>query len=149
MLYTGFHLLIILLKSCRVLMRTYSNLINIRFLIYIFFGVVSAIIEITLFFILRGFFDIFTASFIGSVASVMASFIFNRYFTFREKKTDKPIIEIVKFFILGFINSTLSAYIVMVLSISIPSTVSKIIAMAMIVVWNYFIMGRFIFKNKK
>lgn len=122
---------------------------NIRIIKYIFFGILTAIIEFLIFVICKSFLALYIASIIASFISIIASFVFNRFFTFSDRGRGNVHLEASSFFVLGFINSNLSATLVVILSNVFPNNISKLISMAIITIWNYLIMNLIIFKNKK
>ncbi len=114
---------------------------------YLFFGVVTAGIEFGVFMVLAPWTHIYIASTVSFGVGLTASFLFNKFFVFKNSKQVAKT-EAGQFTVLGIVNSQLSSLVTYGLSLMVPDWVAKIFTMAMIAVWNYLIMNLVIFRRR-
>lgn len=117
-----------------------------KVLSYLAFGGVTAGIEFSVFWMLHLSFHIYIASTISFLVGLFASFIFNKFIVFRGLKTITKR-EVAQFAALGIVNSQLSSLLTTVGAFIFPGLAAKIISMLAIIVWNYIIMNKIIFKG--
>ena len=119
----------------------------IRILKYLFVGGSSALVELILFQLLFSFagFSLVTANLTAIVVSTIYNFLLNRSWSFGQKQWSFR--SVVLYIALFCFNSVFSSvFISVVSSIGVIPIVSKIISMACIVLWNYVLYKRVIFK---
>lgn len=117
-------------------------------------GLISAAVEFLVFLLISRFAELYVASLVSFFCGLITSFLFNRFFVFRSNsKNTEMLTEIIKFAALGLLNSQISSWLTVSLSLVLGSGVlAKIITMGLIAIWNYVVMNKLIFKtsvNKK
>ncbi len=117
-----------------------------KILSYLAFGGMTAGIEFSVFLVLHLSLHIYVASTISFLAGLSASFIFNKFIVFRGSKAITKQ-EVVQFAILGVVNSQLSSLLTTIGAFIFPGFAAKMVSMLAIVVWNYIIMNKIIFKD--
>lgn len=124
---------------------------NKRLLKYIACGGASSLIELIVFLAVENILDIYFAALVSFFCGLISSFLLNKIVVF-QSKTNKgdTTVEGVKFIILGLLNSQISSWMtVWLIGIVSSGVIAKVITIIIIAVWNYLIMGKLIFNNKK
>lgn len=124
-------------------------------LAYLFFGVATTIVNISVFFIcdmVLGF-EYKTSNTLAFLLSVLFAFFTNKYFVFGNHSSSRKIFlkEMFLFYwyrILSFIID-MGMMIVLIEGIRLPNFWAKLVTQVVVVVLNYFFSKFFIFKRKK
>lgn len=86
----------------------------------------------------------------GMLSGLLVGFILNKLWTFknRDSSAGKTMWQISKFVLLFLFNTVFTYYFIKVLkTYSIQESTSKLMSMVMIVLWNFYIYKRFIFRT--
>jgi len=119
----------------------------VQFVRYIITGALAAGAEYAVFTVLYwGFKALYAANTIGMSVGFMVSFVMNRSWSFKSK--GNPVRQLVLTLILFIINLGISNAFIHVLSdiIGIYPQISKIIVMGFIVMWNFVLYRKVIYK---
>ena len=118
----------------------------IKFLIS---GGTAASVEYILFIVLTMLLQnkaIFLSNSVSFLGGLVVSFLLNKYWVFKSSK--KVSSEFGHYFILAMVNLLISNFLIATLiSLHIVPYIAKLITMAMIAAWNYFIFQGLIFKD--
>jgi putative flippase GtrA len=116
---------------------------------FIVCGGISALVELTVFIIISTITDVYLAAIESFFCGLITSFFLNRLVVFKSRTSKREAIkEAVRFLILGLVNSQLSSWLTVGLSLIINEMIAKVITMSIIAVWNYVAMERLIFPKK-
>jgi putative flippase GtrA len=125
---------------------------NKKVIKYIFGGGASAVVEFFSFFCLSKVIStIYLLGFISFSCGLITSFLLNKYIVFGSKTKHKKELtkQILKFVLLGVVNSQLSPTITVLIYIIFKQLfIAKILTMIIIALWNYVLMNKFIFVKK-
>lgn len=132
------------MKSIMKLMKKYEEIIK-----YLIVGVLTTIISIGIYFILRNLnVNYQVANVISWVCAVTFAYFTNKYFVFQNK--EKSLIEFIKFIeyrLLSLVIEIFSMY-ALVDMMSINDRVSKIVVQVIVQVLNYIFSKLLVFKKK-
>lgn len=118
-----------------------------RVIKYGFFGITTAALELASFLLLDQHVHIYIASTTSFFLGLIASFMFNKFFVFRNSRAISRV-EVVRFAMLGIFNSQISSVITTGLFLLMPAVFAKAGTILFIAAWNYLIMSRIIFRAK-
>ena len=124
-----------------------SNNTTKHFVTYLIIGGTTALLELIVFQALITFlnFDVAIANVIALIASTAANFCLNGYVNF--KLTSNPIKAAIKYLILFAANMTFTTFTVKFFSdLGAIPLVIKIITMAMMITWDFFLYEKVIFR---
>lgn len=114
---------------------------------YLLVGGSSALIELAIFHLLHSVLTLAVApaNITAIVIATAYNFLLNRSFTF--KSTSNPVRSLVLYLILFFANMAFSTLVIGALeSIGVQATLAKLGTMCCIVIWNFFLYRKVIFK---
>lgn len=117
---------------------------------YGLFGAISAAAEFVTFIVLIIATDAkhtYIAATISFLAGLMLSFVFNKFFVFKNSKEVRKA-ETVQFLVLGLMNSQVSSFITYALAFILPQVFAKIVTIGLVAGWNYLLMNFIIFKKR-
>ena len=128
-----------------------KKFLNRQFISYIFFGILTTLVDFIVFYISNSIFNInyILSTIFGWILAVIFAYITNKFFVFNSNKKENILKEIFSFFYFRFLSLILSI-IFMVLFIeilNINESISKIIVNIFVVLANYFFSKVFIFKK--
>lgn len=128
-----------------------DSLKNGRILKFLISGGSAALIEYVIFIIGVGLFpgslsrNLFHI--LGFIAGLCVSFLANKYWVFSDGELSNSTSQLIKFLSLALFNLLFSAIILNISVLFMAEFLAKVITMAMIAVWNFVIMKKFIFKK--
>jgi len=127
-----------------------SRLHSERFFHYIVSGGISFSLEFIIFFLF--FYDVHLAagiaSGIGFSTGLVSSFLLNRLWVFPAKADRWSSRQISIFLMLGLFNLTFTSLFVQYLvSLQLPGYFAKFCAMVLVVIWNFILFKKIIFKQ--
>lgn len=117
---------------------------------YLTSGGLSFAIEFAIFMILVHFkTSLVLANTASFMAGLLASFFLHKLWSFAGEQQHQTKDQFVSYALLAIVNLLLSNVIIywLVDVVSIPKQIAKILVMAIIVCWNYAILGKFIFRR--
>ena len=124
---------------------------NWAYVKYVISGLLSLVIDYTVFAVLLRTFNLplGVAVFCGMTAGLITGFLLNKLWTFQSSTRTKRTLKQAIFFILLFIFNTLFTYILISIlkNAQVDETISKLIAMAFITLWNFYIYKKIIFRT--
>jgi len=118
-----------------------------QFIRYLMVGFGSAAIEFSLFTLFDSIlgFDIRIANPVAITCATAFNFYMNSSYTFKSSRNKKR--SLFLYLLLFLINQIVTTItIVSLVSIGIPSTIAKILTMCCVVIWNYALFRKVIFK---
>lgn len=126
--------------------------LNSQVILYLFAGGVTFMIDAFTFFVLRSVLnvDLRIAIPLSLIFGLVSSLVVNKYVVFSYKnRSPLDILQIFSFIIL-FIWNTIFSYLVVGLfeENELPSLIGKLVSMLFIVIWNYTIFSRYIFRTR-
>ena len=121
--------------------------------LYILFGLITSLINFTLFYILCNLkIEYKIANLITLIVVKLIAYLLNKYYVFKSKT--KNLIELVKEFI-RFISARFMTFIIdyfglifLIDIINIPKLFSKILIIIIVIIINYYMSIKFVFKRK-
>lgn len=135
-------------------MVSLSKVEMVRVRNYIIVGGSAFLIEYSVFIFLDKTLQVslLAAQSISFLSGLVISFLGSRYVTFASRQgrnSHKRHVQILSFLGLGLFNLVASNGIIyiLVINLSLPSVFAKILVMGFIVIWNYLIFSRLIFKQ--
>lgn len=128
-----------------------KKFLNKQFILYVFFGAITTLIDMGTFFILIHNFELnyIFATIFAWIFAVSFAYISNKLWVFNSKTNKNIFKEIFYFFFLRLISLILSIIfmVIMVEIIKINELIAKLIVNLFIVLSNYFFNKVFIFKK--
>lgn len=122
-------------------------------IMYIIFGGLTTLINITCFVLINkvGVFHYQITNIIAWIISVLFAFVTNKYFVFNSKSKSNLLKESVKFYGSRLISLAFDIVLMYILIDLINSNdlIAKIITNIFVIIINYVISKKFIFKNKQ
>lgn len=131
-----------MIGSGRGLLREMRKMLNCEIIRYIFFGILSTIINIVVFFVLINLTVAYTVATVSaSIVSILFAFFTNKKYVFLSESTNRRqnIIEMVKF-MLSRVITLLIDFLGMILFIEVVSfseTTSKVLMNIIVIMLNY------------
>ncbi|HEX3027958.1 MAG TPA: GtrA family protein [Clostridia bacterium] len=120
-----------------------------QFAKYLVTGVLAAVTEYGLFILLKNYVGLWYmfANIPAYFAGFWISFLLNRFWSFNSKENFKK--QLLQYFALFSINLCVQSILLYLLTgpAGIPSSISKIFVMGLIVLWNFIIFKKIIYKN--
>ncbi len=128
-----------------------KSLLDKTFFKYLFVGGTSFVLDYLIYFVLYNFVGIGTwyANAISVFTAFWYNFLLNRIWSF---KSNEPFFKQISYYlVLMFFNMLFSSWFIdiMYIRFDINPNFSKVIAMCIIVAWNFIIYKTIIFKSKK
>lgn len=111
-----------------------------RFAVYVFSGCIAAVADIGSYFLLLHFGAWYiTANIIGGIAGFCTAFLMNKFIVF-QKKNDF-LKHLGRYFVVDMINLVIITAVLYILvdSVGIDEGAAKFIALAPMVLWNFFV----------
>ena len=132
-------------------MNILKKILNKEIFLYLIFGILTTIINIDSFFLFNKLFDYKLSNIIAFILAIVFAYITNKVYVFESKKEEK--LEIIKEFIF-FIGSRLFTFVLdmllMILFIEalfMNVLISKIIANIFVIILNYILSKKLVFKK--
>lgn len=129
-----------------------KKLIKIETLKYLASGTAAFIVDYSIlvlsFYVLGSGLGLATT--LGYVSGFFVSYLFNRYWVFgKNGSTKKPTLQIVQYTSLVIFNYVFTLFSIKILDrMEVEPSISKILVMGIIVVWNYLIFQKIIFADR-
>lgn len=121
-------------------------------ILYLFFGVLTTVVNILTFHICRTFhIELLTSNLIAWVVSVLVAFVTNKFYVFESSDLSMKIVmkEAILFFSARIfsLGVDMAVIAVMVKVLVIPEMISKIVSNVIVIVMNYVLSKLIIFKK--
>lgn len=121
-------------------------------LLYLFFGVMTTLVNFIVYFVCRSLFSIeYQVSIVLAwLLSVLFAFYTNKYFVFQEKQPKNKWIEMFRFYSsrVATLGIELILMLLLIDYLNVSEVFSKVFVQIVIIVLNYILSKLFVFRNK-
>lgn len=116
---------------------------------YLLIGGSSAFIEFVCFVFLNKILGLIViANIISFLVGLLYSFLLHRLWTFRGNHKINPKLQFLSYTVLAVMNLIITSNMIFYLnsSLHVPAWIAKLICMVLVVIWNFIILNKLIFK---